>query len=400
MNGPGRDMHKLQAGITIIEELVAMVNGIIILGGVMQSMVTNQRNNAWSDDVAYIQENARYAMEVMARDIRWAGYWGCAVNMSTAGAGVTTFANALDVPSGDNWLALEGVRGYEGSVDAFPDSLISGTTLWENNVNFSGNEDYAPDAVIFRGADDDLDLNVVSHAANSAQFKLSRNNPLAVGDLALVVSEDCRDVGLMQMTGPNSGGTNVEFVHNTGSSVSPGNCTKAIRWTESFDCEDPDYPTPGGLSYGPGSSLMRFQAVGYYIGTSAADTAEPALYRVQYANMDNAGGVAVRTDEIAIGVEDMQLLYGFDTDADGLANVYLRADEIDVATGEWKQVVSVRMSLLMRGFADTREQTGAANYVAYPFAGDDDTYAGQGYNDNVLRQEVSKTVRLRNIGAG
>ncbi len=399
MNMPRLPRAGAQSGISFVEVLVAMVIGVIILGGVMQSVMTNQRNNAWSDDVAFVQENARYGLEMLARDIRWSGYWGCAVNMSTAGAGATTFANALDVPADDDWLKLEGVQGYEGSVDTFPDGLLSGTTLWENNGSFSGNTDFAPDAIIFRGADDDMDLNVVSHAATSAQFKLSRNNPLEVGDLALVVSEDCKDVGLMQMTGPASGGTNVTFVHNSGGSVSPGNCTKAVRWTESFTCDDPNYPTPGGLPYGPGSFLMRFAAVGYYIGTSASDNTQPALYRVQFSGMDS-GDVTMRTDEIAVGVEDMQLLYGFDADADGLANAYLRADEIDAAAGEWKQVVSVRVTLLMRGFGETREGNNEVRYISYPYAGDDDGYTGQAFNDNILRQQVSKTVRMRNIGAG
>jgi type IV pilus assembly protein PilW len=396
MSRLGFSAARYQIGISFVEVLVAMVIGVIILAGVMQSMLTNQRNTAWSDDVAYVQENARYALETLARDIRWAGYWGCAVNMSVAGEGATTFANSLNVPSDDEWLKLEGLRGYEGGVDTFPDSLFGGATLWQDNSNFVGNAVFVPDAVIFRGADDDLDLTVVSHAPNSAQFKLSRYNPLEVGDLALVVSEDCKDVGLMQMTGPSSGGTNIEFVHNEGGKVSPGNCTKAIRHTESFICgEEPKT----GLPYGPGSFLMRFAAVGYFIGTSAADDTQPALYRVRFSGMSD-DEVAVRTDEIAVGVEDMQLLYGVDTEGDGLANVYVRADEIDSAAEEWKQVVSVRVTLLLRGFGDTREGEGDVEFVAYPFAGENDDYKGQAFNDRVLRQQVSKTVHIRNVGAG
>jgi type IV pilus assembly protein PilW len=170
-----------------------------------------------------------------------------------------------------------------------------------------------------------------------------------------------------------------------------------IRWSESFTCDDA--PSKNGLAYGPDSTLMRFASVGYYIGTSAADASQPALYRVRYSGMDKED-VAVRTDELAVGVEDMQLLYGFDTEEDGLANVYIRADDIDADAGEWKQVVSVRITLLMRGFGDTREGEGEVEYVSYPYAGDDDSYTGQAYNDRVLRQQVSKTVRMRNIGAG
>ncbi len=75
-----------------------------------------------------------------------------------------------------------------------------------------------------------------------------------------------------------------------------------------------------------------------------------------------------------MGVEDMQLLYGIDTEGDGLANGYVSADEIDAAADEWKQVVSVRVMLLMRGFGDTREGEGDVKYVGYPFAGENDDY--------------------------
>ena len=85
---------------------------------------------------------------------------------------MTTFSNTRYVAADDDWLTLEGVRGYEGSdEDAFPDGMVTGATLWQANANFVGNDDFAPDAVIFRGADDDLDLTVVSHAPNSAPIQ-------------------------------------------------------------------------------------------------------------------------------------------------------------------------------------------------------------------------------------
>ena len=44
------------------------------------------------------------------------------------------------------------------------------------------------------------------------------------------------------------------------------------------------------------------------------------------------------------GVEDMQILYGEDTDADNVANRYVPSDEV----GSMENVVSVRISLLLR----------------------------------------------------
>lgn len=385
-----------QRGISMVEVLVAMAIGVVIMAGVMQSLLTNQRNDQWSEDISYIQENARYALEMLARDIRWAGYWGCAVNYSS-GKGITSFANSLNGGAGSDWLDMSALRGYEGGVSAVPGGMVGAGGQWKDNANYVGSTAETPDALILRGADGDLDLTVVSHNAQSAQFKLSRNNPMKVGDLAIVVSEDCRDVGLMQMTGPSSGGTNIEFVHNTGASVAPGNCTKAIRSTTSFDCSD---PPAKGIPYGPGSAIMRFAAIGYYVGTSAADARQPALYRVQLSGFESANQVTVRADEIAMGVEDMQILYGIDNNADALADAYVRANQIDTAAGEWLHVVSVRLVLLMRGYGQTRQAGGELKYVGYPYAGSSDSYAGHGYDDRILRQQVIKTVQLRNVAEG
>jgi type IV pilus assembly protein PilW len=382
-----------QRGVSLVEILVALAVSMVILGGVMQALVTNQRNAAFADDVAYIQENGRYALEIIARDARWAGYWGCALS----GEEGVTFANSLDVPGDHDWLSLQGVRGFDSANGGNP-NIIGIGTLWEDAANYLGSTTYEPDSVIFRGADDDLDLTVVTHTPASANFKLSRNNPLTPGDLALVVSEDCTDVGLMQMTGPSSGANEV-LVHNKGDSETPGNCTKVIRWDNgSFNCDDPPGNSEKGQAYGPGSFLMRFQAIGYYIGTSVADPSQPALYRVQYSSMEGSD-VVVRSDEIAMGVEDMQILYGVDSSGDSLANVYLSANDVGNNAADWDRIVSVRFMLLLRGYGENRSENSAVSYMGYPFAGADESYQGHEYQDLILRQQVSKTIRLRNVAA-
>ncbi len=117
---------------------------------------------------------------------------------------------------------------------------------------------------------DGLDLTVVSHAQQSAQFKLSRNNPLEVGDLALAVSEDCKDVGLMQMTGP--------YRVAPTSSLSTMLAVRYLQGIVPRQCAGPS-PLPVMMIILPpvawlmvlGAFLMRFAAIGYFIGNSGAD---------------------------------------------------------------------------------------------------------------------------------
>src|SRR5210317_1722852 len=102
---------------------------------------------------------------MLARDTRWAGDWGCAVNYSAS----TTFVNSVNNTGGEEWLSLEGLRGYEGSdEDNFPTSLVA-TGLWSASASYyAGSSTHKPDAVILRGGDPDNDLTVVTHTPESA----------------------------------------------------------------------------------------------------------------------------------------------------------------------------------------------------------------------------------------
>jgi prepilin-type N-terminal cleavage/methylation domain-containing protein len=61
-------------GFTLIELLVAMGLGLVVLGAVLKVFVSQNRTNAAQQEVAYAQQNVRAAMDLMAREIRSAGY--------------------------------------------------------------------------------------------------------------------------------------------------------------------------------------------------------------------------------------------------------------------------------------------------------------------------------------
>ena len=71
-------------------------------------------------------------------------------------------------------------------------------------------------------------------------------------------------------------------------------------------------------NYGTGSRVLRVEDVAYTIGTNSRS--QPALYRT----VD--GGTA---EELLEGVEDIQVMYGEDTDSEGIANRYVTANVID-----------------------------------------------------------------------
>ena len=67
-------LTKEDRGFTLIELLVAMALGLVVLGAVLKVFVSQNRTNAGQQEVACAQQNVRAAMDLIARDIRGAGY--------------------------------------------------------------------------------------------------------------------------------------------------------------------------------------------------------------------------------------------------------------------------------------------------------------------------------------
>jgi prepilin-type N-terminal cleavage/methylation domain-containing protein len=69
------DLHRLcQSGLTLTELAVAMAVAGILMAGAYGVFLTQQKTYAVQDQVAEIQQNARVAMNMLARDLRMAGH--------------------------------------------------------------------------------------------------------------------------------------------------------------------------------------------------------------------------------------------------------------------------------------------------------------------------------------
>ena len=64
-------------GVTLIELLVAMAISSILLVGIGSIYSSTKRTYFVQDEFGRLQENARYALDILAKDIRNAGYVGC-----------------------------------------------------------------------------------------------------------------------------------------------------------------------------------------------------------------------------------------------------------------------------------------------------------------------------------
>lgn len=313
MNGhPNATPH--QYGFSIVELMVAIVVSMLLIAGTIQIFVNNKQTYRVQEALARLQENGRFAMQLLVKDIRMADFWGCvgsATNVTTR------------VVSADGGTTVPPINIGNGGINGTNDDGLNGS-----------------DSITLQGAYG-AGLTIASHNASAASFNLNTiNHGLADGDL--VLSSDCEKADYWMITNANSGSTDT-IVGNTG--VSYGNLKNSSK---------------PALEYLKGDIFKIFN---YKYSIQAGGSGEPALFRGENGN----------DTEMVEGVENMQILYGEDTDSDGTANSYSGADSV----ADMENVVSIRITLTLRTI-------------------DDNVSLTAGGTDNRIRRNFTSTVTIRN----
>ena len=317
-------------GFSLVEMMVAIVIGLILLAGVSSVMVSTKRTYNTQDSLGRLQENARIAMVILERAFRNAGYIGCNIDPNN----VTTVIDQTADPVSFNLSNL--LEGSESGSNWYP----SGSTLASTVKDASGNPvtpRAGTDLVYIRGAESDGTLQLQGKMNNqSASLKV--NQPSGITDGQILILSDCSSTDIFQATGVNASGGFDNILHNTGSTV-PGNVM-----------------LQGGAklskAYGEDAKLMSFQSTIFYIGTGKSG--EPALFRRRIATDGS-----FTTEELVEGIENLQVLYGEDTNSDRVADVYRKAD----AVVNWGNVVTVRFGIIARALANLNADRRSANRV-------------------------------------
>ncbi len=107
--------------------------------------------------------------------------------------------------------------------------------------------------------------------------------------------------------------------------------------------------------------------------------------------VDGANNLTCNGTPLIAGVENLQIDYGIDTDADGIPNTYQTATTIPAAN--FDDVVVVRLAILIRGQAQVRD---IATAETYQLLGTSFTAP----NDRFHRRVFTTTIPLRNSESG
>jgi type IV pilus assembly protein PilW len=338
--------------------MISLTIGLIVVGAISSLYIGSRGVYRLNESLARVQEGGRMALDFLQEDVRAAGFLGC--RSRNAGSGqLLMLARPAVAMSG----AGETVLGFEdgaGWSNAGPVSRVRGDVLTVRRASGIGDE-IANDTSV-AGASVTLKNNC-SAFANGSYVALGSCDRMVVFRVTNTPASTC-----------SAAMAPVVLAHDAAGAPGGGNGNNGVvAGPTSHQIAQPFLMDSRAVAY-------RFDDISFFVGANPAG--RPALYRT------SLGGAA---EELVENVEDLDLVFGIDTSvpADGIADDYRRAD----AVADWRQVVSVRASVVILG----PEDNVALNPQVYEFGA---TASGNAAKvtaaDRRLRQVFSTTITLRN----
>ena len=337
------------SGFTLIELMLAMLIGLIIMGGVMQMFITTRDTQRTSEEQMQLVADARFVLDTISYDLRHAGLWGGTNESNLIICGRATATTFTCPPADDPGNAVNDCSGNDWYRD------LARPVLASNNLNpFAGTcatQGYQPGT-------DVLGL----HYADSL--------PIPTG--AVAGEEGALAGGVIYVRSNILGGQ--IFAGNTypATSIVP-------KWIDNpIDSRTKNYTLRSPV---------------YYVSdyTNAVGDGVPSLHRVELI-----AGPEMDDQVLIPGVENLQFEFGVDTTGDFQVDTYMNAANVTLG-GYWTtgDVIAVKISLLMRAITPDRDGIGGTQ--TYTLAGG--TAAGGAtvtFADGVHRFLMTRIVRLRN----
>ncbi|WDJ07591.1 PilW family protein [Xanthomonas campestris] len=371
-------------GISLIEMMIAMVIGLVLMLGVIQVFSASRTASMLAEGSARAQENGRFALEFLQRDIRMAGHFGCVNDQAhfVRGEGDPVVTTGAASGSGHPLDFSVSVQGYEA-----PNTK--------------------PLGVLTIGANWALPANLPA--------SISKLNPRGGSDILVLRYLTPESVPITALTsGSNSV---VSFNATTGGRLTEGGQTAPTV----FGIADCAHATVFKGVYASGkvtangtnlsnysarptgqALIYRAESLVYYVGTSAT-TGEPVLMRARSNGLDDYA----TPEELVEGIENMQLLFGLDqtasmsTTSPPLGNINTQAIASDVsigtdaaAAGQWRRVGQVQIGILARSPSPSTAEKPTTS-VRYPSALGV-SFAPAAQTDGRYRMTYESTIALRN----
>lgn len=353
-----------QSGLSLVELMISIVLALLVVAAVIQLFVSNKNTYRITESQTQMQDNARYALNFISKEIRSAGFSGCRAidNIKPeiiANAPVPAIMNEDTIITGNENWGVGVTSATLGSVKAGSDVFSlqraagCGATLTGNLANSNSN--------------------IQVHAPNNCN--------LVPGEILMIA--DCETAHIFRATSVNTPSGDMQTIAHA-NDVNQANkfCKKYESLPHSGNC---DADTEQDKLYSFDAELYKFVSTSYFIRDDL--NGMPALWK-----HDNTRGVTLpnvfnpNPSIMVEGIDDLQIEYGVDDNEDDVIDRYEDAQVITNAS-EWNKVMSAEVSLLV--------QTQAANLTLND---QNITYNGTTIigNDGRLRRVFTTTIGVRN----
>lgn len=269
---------RRQLGMSLPELMIAMTLGLLIMAGMATLFVESRRNFGQDELVARMQEDARFALSELSRELSMAGFWGPMV------AGTLLGNDASADPATSDVFAF-----YEDPV------------LSADNIGGPQAFDWAPNLADARAGSDVLSIRRVLGA------KASDTSAATLAQLGIANAEAALDANSYYLQ--TNGTLGVMIRGSAAPSASPAVPVPYEYW-----------------EYAPSIFYVREWC--------RPGDGIPSLVKTYW---DETG--AITTDCMAQGIEDMQVEFGVDIDSDGFPDRYVH--DLDVANSQGLAAVRV-----------------------------------------------------------
>jgi len=348
-----------QRGLTLIELMIAIVLGLLITAAVIQLFVNNKQTYRITESQMQLQNNARFALNALSKDIRLAGFSGC--------------------------RAVENMNVYviaSGAVASMTENtVISGTENWGLGTSATlGAVKTASDVFTLQraqGCGAALTGNL-STANASVQVNAPNSCNLQANDVLMIA--DCEDAHIFRATTVSPGVNKQTIAHAS-------NINQANRFCKGYET----LPQAGNCDAGKNklysydAELYKFVSTSYFIRDD--QNGHPALWVFDHNSATNTVDPDKLNPQIMVeGISDMQINYGIDDNGDDVIDDYKTAQAVTIAT-EWHKVISAELSLLV----ETQETNLRLNDQQLSYNG-----VTTSETDRRIRRVFSTTVGIRN----
>lgn len=318
--------HHHQRGLSLVELMVGTVLGMVLVAGMLGLLLQQRQAFRAIDGLGRLQENARFAFEMLTRDGREAGMSPC---------GTLLTANVIRPAGGAPWWADTDagmIRGFDDAQDS-ADIIGFGT---QANRRTSGT-----DALLMLGpaSGEDTLVRVTSHDPTAQSFTVASTGSLQAQDIVLAC--DGSSSALLQISAVNTATHEISYA---GSAL---NCSTQLG-AVGTGCA-----TPSAKTFGQDALLVRWEPVFWYVG--ANDGGSRSLFRAGIAR-GSGGAVITSTEEVTRDVLDLQLSFLTRNPLQGQA---LATNWIEPASfnGNWAlptaEVSAVQLTLTLRSPTDS-----------------------------------------------